>query len=584
VGVFFFVFPIFTGSVNDWEERSKNSSTKKKPIMKKQTAILLTVLLGLLAISACQKEIISDRIGGSTSRPPDSAVDIPELTVSLTDYLLPASTFLSVQEGRKALAYAVSAELLDNPDFRTTVYGMLAPNESRYKEILLGTFKNRMVSYADNGSIVNKTVQELLNDRLRQLNAFVGAPDPLGDLLAQDNMVCLWFPNKYIHTLEPAVFEDALPVISSENHEHWMFLGKKKGELPESDSYVGLHISEAQANLLYRPATQTYGKGNIPFEAMHGFGASEHAQVAARLESLPEYALQPGFKVVNILDDVQALCASKYESPDLLLQVPDRDDPSYECSRGEHELKLKGNYSKHVNYFQGFRLNNLAVYDQISAHPCDSWSGNELRSFMFKWLVAANGDVQDSLRQCVAHCYPTDLLHITVQVTPVYYTYTTYSPFGFPVKQTKLLYKTKEVSRELKTYHFPELVLPPIFSAVPAENHWKPDVHGDAVWFDAVFVNFNPCQIGNTPVVTAPYQLGGSFYFKKPVLDSDGKLDWQPIKTVSKTVDYQITAGASYYLGRTRLEYCQSYYLPSKWNQRSSTGSVVFEFYAPWFN
>jgi hypothetical protein len=41
------------------------------------------------------------------------------LDIPLTDYALSVSTSLSVEEGRKALAYAVSAEMLDNPNFRT---------------------------------------------------------------------------------------------------------------------------------------------------------------------------------------------------------------------------------------------------------------------------------------------------------------------------------------------------------------------------------------------------------------------------------------------------------------------------------
>ena len=252
--------------------------------MQKQKNFLIASILALLAVAACNKDSIFDRFGSSKdASATNRSEETTELDVPLTDYTLSSSTPLSKQEGRKALAYAVSAEILDNPNFRTTLYNLLAPNEVRYKEILLGTFKNQTIACETGSGTVNKTVQELLNDRLRQLEAFANTSNPLAVLLEQDKMVCLWFPNEYINTVEFDVFQDAMPVISSENSSNRMFLGKKHGEIPESDTYMGLHVSEAQVNLLYNPASQTYYNGSMPFADMHGFQANSCTQVASLL-------------------------------------------------------------------------------------------------------------------------------------------------------------------------------------------------------------------------------------------------------------------------------------------------------------
>ncbi|MBL7796254.1 MAG: hypothetical protein JNJ90_07105 [Saprospiraceae bacterium] len=460
------------------------------------------------------------------------------------------------------------------------MYNLLAPNEVRYKEILLGTFKNQAISCETGSGTVNKTVQELLNDRLRQLEAFANTSNPLAVLLEQDKMVCLWFPNEYINTVEFDVFQDAMPVISSENSSNRMFLGKKHGEIPESDTYMGLHVSEAQVNLLYNTTTQTYFNGSIPFADMHGFQVNSCSQVAGILANLPEYELQPGHKVVNILEDVQPPYANNCLNPDIPAQVSDRNGPDYACPRGEYELKLQGNYDKHANFFTGFRLNNLAAFDQINAHPCNEWNAQGVRAFMFKWLVANNGEVENTAREHIVHCYQADLIKITVKFIPVYFTY--YSTFGFPI--TKMLYVKKEVTRELRAFTFPEPKPVPIFSSAEENNHWKPNSNGDVVWFDAHLVHFGPCTATNSTLTTQQYQIGGGFKFKIPFIDTEGNLSFQTINTVQKTVSYQISAGANYYLGNTKLEYCQPYDHPWKWLQSSSTGSVTLQFYCPWYN
>ncbi|MFN0016598.1 MAG: hypothetical protein ACKVU2_18815 [Saprospiraceae bacterium] len=554
--------------------------------MQKQKIFLIATLLSLLAVAACNKDSILDRFGsGNDSSTSARSEEATELDIPLTDYTLSASTPLSVKEGRKALAYAVSAEMLANPNFRTALYGLLSPNQVRYKEILLGTFKNQVIACETSGATVNKTVQELLNDRLIQLEAFATTLNPLGVLLAQDKMVCLWFPNEYINSDVPNMFQDAMPVITSENNANLMFLGKKKGEITESDAYMGLHVSEAQVNLLYNPTTQTYYNGSIPFAEMHGFQANSCTQVASILANLPEYELQPGYKVVNILEDIQAPYANNCVNPDVPTQVSDRNGPDYACPRGEYELKLKGNYDKHANFFTGFRLNNLAAFDQINAHPCNGWNAQGVRAFMFKWLVAIDGQVEDVAREHLVHCYQSDLIKITVTFIPVYYYHQNYSigmPVGPPIK--KLLYKKKEVTRELRTFAFPEPSPLPVFSRSEENNHWKPNSNGDVVWFDAHLVHFGPCTATNSTVTTQQYQIGGGFKFKIPLIDTEGNLSWQTTNTVQKTVTYQITAGANYFLGNTKLEYCQPYDNPTKWSQSNSTGTVTLLFDCPWYN
>lgn len=199
---------------------------------------------------------------------------------------------------------------------------------------------------------------------------------------------------------------------------------------------------------------------------------------------------------------------------------------------------------------------------------------------MFKWLVANNGEVENTAREHIVHCYQADLIKITVKFIPVYFTY--YSTFGFPI--TKMLYVKKEVTRELRAFTFPEPKPVPIFSSAEENNHWKPNSNGDVVWFDAHLVHFGPCTATNSTLTTQQYQIGGGFKFKIPFIDTEGNLSFQTINTVQKTVSYQISAGANYYLGNTKLEYCQPYDHPWKWLQSSSTGSVTLQFYCPWYN
>jgi len=299
------------------------------------------------------------------------------------------------------------------------------------------------------------------------------------------------------------------------------------------------------------------------------------------LANLSGYELMPQYKLVHIVDDVQNVFNENCVNPEMPVAVEDQASGGHECPRASYELKLKGDYNHHANYFLGFRLNNLAAFDHISAFPCSAWSGNGVRAFRFSWLVATNGVVEDEERSYIAYCYSSQLVKTTVIST----SHWIIAPYlsGYPLQI--ILKKKVHVTRELLSYRLPETNLYPVFADSAIDNHWKPDRNADIAYFDAVLVHFGMCAAINNAITTHQYQVGGTFNFKIPSADPvTGSINFQVTNTTKKTVTYQMNAGATYHLGNTRLEYCHPYASPHRWHQFSSTGTVTLEFWAPWYN
>lgn len=539
-------------------------------------AILSVISILVLSISGCKKDLFQDVISYSESNVVPRSGDLGE-NFNFQVYDIPIGTPMSVEKRREALAYALSSEMFHNPAFREALYASFVQNEVRYKEVVLGVFKNVTISTLDNGMSVSKTVAEILNERLKELSVFSNSSDPLAQTLIEDKLVSVWFPNHLIYTLRDSLFDDYLPVI----HESLMFVGGYFSELGEdANKIVGLRISSAPVYRLYDPLNKNYYPEDISFKDVHGYLPDECQALAQHLQSLPYYDLAPGYKLVHIVDDVQSIYSSECNT--LSIFSLSAELGGYSCPRAEYELKIIGDYDKNANIFYGFDLSSPAVFDHLMSHPCNSWYKNGTMAFRFTWLPAVDGEPLDYAYNHLVHCYSTDLVktRYSIEIT---FINLPFSPFNtFPVRIPII---QNLVSKETSTYSFPDGPRV-VFSNDEQKNHWKLEKNADGVFFEAKMVHFGVCTANNQQTTTYSFQIGGKFDFKIPKILPSGSVSFEDKYSRQKVVNYQITAGDVYHLGNARLEYCHPY-VPGSGNrflQWISTGSVILRFRSPWYN
>lgn len=543
----------------------------KNRVLIKFAAILFLNSILFLSISGCKKDLFQDATSYKSNVIPRSG-DLEE-NFNFQAYDIPIGTPMSVEKRREALAYALSSEMFHSPAFREALYASFAQNEVRYREVVLGVFKNITI---DHGTTVSKTVAEILNERLKELSVFSNSSDPLAQILTEDKLVSVWFPNYLIYTLRDSLFDDCLPVI----YGNLMFIGGHFSELEgDANKIVGLRISSAPVYRLYDPLSKRYYPEDISFKDVHGYLPDECQAVAQHLHSLPYYNLAPGYKLVHIIDDIQSVYASECNTS---LNFPLSAELSgYSCPRAEYELKIIGDYSKNANIFYGFDLSSPAVFDHLMSHPCNNWYKNGTMAFRFTWLPAVDGEPLDYAYNHLVHCYSTDLVKTTYSIEITFITLP--SPFNiFPVRIPII---RNLVSKETSTYYFPDGPRV-VFSNDERKNHWKLEKNADGVFFDAKMVHFGICTANNQQTTTHSFQIGGKFDFKIPEVLPSGSVSFEDKYSRQKVVNYQITAGDVYDLGNARFEYCHPY-VPGSGNrflQWISTGSVILRFRSPWYN
>lgn len=552
----------------------KRYNMKNYKVSFRHTTTILTTIVLAVSILSCRKDWLNessnlnDRLNSSLR-----SGEVIEGDFNFYPFDIPSGTLMSVEEGRKALAYAVSSEMFHNIAFRDTIYSIFCPDSVRYKEVVFGSVRNRTIPTLEGGSTVTKTISTLLNERLRQLSIFSAVPDPLEHILENDELVSLWFPNHLIHTFRDSLFDNYLPIIYS----NLIFVEGWASELEEEsvNKVVGLRISEAPMYRLYDPVNKRYHPGNVAFEDMHGYTPDICQELSQHLDNLPYYELSPNFKLVHVVDDVQKFYANECSSsPPIPLSSQLNN---YSCPRAEYELKIIGDYNKNANYFNAFELASPAAFDHISSHPCNQWYSNKTMAFRFTWLPAVDGEPIDQPYHHLVHCYSTDLMATTysyIRVTPPRLPF----PFYFPVIKTV-------ISKNIKTYWFPEGPRV-VFSNDEAKNHWKLDKNGDGVFFSAKIVHFGSCTGSNQQTTTHSFQIGGKFDFKIPKIELPVGINFEYKYSRQKVVTYQITASDTYDLGNANLEYCHPY-VPGSGNrflQWISTGTVILRFRSPWYN
>ena len=196
--------------------------------------LVIIILSGTFFFHSCQKDLTSDLPIEGTFSSTDSREneDIGTFrAVSITD----AQT---ITNKRKAVAYAISKEIANNTTFRNFLYSQFAPNQYRFKEVVLGAFKDKLVNGVSVGT--------LLNTRLKELPIFQNEVFPLEAILAEDKLLALWIPHEYAYSLEDAVWSSILPIYVDNISDNNFYLTDKVTDLNTTEELFMLHLSEAK--------------------------------------------------------------------------------------------------------------------------------------------------------------------------------------------------------------------------------------------------------------------------------------------------------------------------------------------------
>ena len=531
-------------------------------------AILAVLVVVLAGLNACKKDTsaFSDHGNQPVTERSDDEFGATFSAFSLSD----AS---GLMDKRRAVAYAVSKEMALNPAFMNLVYAQLQPNAYRFKEIILGQFKNQLIQ--------NQTVEALLNQRLQELPAYANNLSPLEGIISYDKLLTIWLPHDFIYSIPDSAFSQAIPIIVDDAAGSNLFHSGEVSTYGDESSLFAFHVSEARNHKLLNITSLKYEDTNTDFFDYHKFDLSDCQGVKSHVESIQDYAYAPGLKLINPIDDIQnmmgSLCVNEPPVPPVTEAPPMPPPTVYECQRASLELKLRGNFSKHSNKFTGFRVSNLAAFDLIESHPCNDWLINGTRPFEFTWAYAVGGEAQPQPRNKRFACYKTQLLreHIVYQAR-----------WKWVKWRFVLILEVKSRTRELLFFPFP--TPPNVFSESPAGNHWTPQNNGNIVRVDAKLVHLGACGTGTTTATS--HTIEGSIKFGLPIV-KDGVGTFEETRSESKTATFTITATAVYDLGRTEFEYCQEYeplgpppVFPTNWNFIGSTGLIDLTLSAPWFN
>lgn len=536
--------------------------------------LVIIFLSGTFFFHSCQKDLtsdvpIEDTFSSTNSRENE---DIGTFrSVSITD----AQT---ITNKRKAVAYAISKEISINPAFRNFLYSQFAPNQYRFKEVVLGAFKDKLVNSVSVGS--------LLNTRLKELPIFQSEVSPLETILAQDKLLTLWIPHEYAYSLQDEVWSSLLPIYVDNISDSNFYLTDKVTDLNTTEELFMLHLSEAKNFKLLNLSTGFYPALDANFTAFHGFGIQDCQAVYSHLSSLPDYPYAPGYKLVDPVDDVYII-SNQCGSPNIPEEETGNFPPpenEYECQRASFQLKLRGEFNNNSNHFVNMRLASNAAKDLLDSHPCNKWLQNDVRPFQFNWAYAKGGEIQDQPRNKVEPVYRTQLVQKN-------YKWVKKTFLGITIGWTLVYF-----GETLLTHNFP--ISHAVFSEAPADNHWTPQGNGDIVRVDVKVAHLGTCTNTSQTASTESYKISGSVKFGLPKVENLGTGEvvggFEQTSSQTKTVTFQISAPAVYDLGRMEFEYCQPYpgvYGPppasasrGNWNIPGTTGTIIMNLRSPWFN
>lgn len=545
---------------------------------------MIALVLVLGGLNACKKEILPESVQDTkTGNMIASDREGENLIDTLTTFSLPNAPDL--MNKRRAIAYAFSKELHANVAFRNFMYDQLKPNGYRFKEIVIGLFKQK--------TFENTTIEGIINQRLRELQFYAAEVNPLETILQNDKLLTIWLPHEFIHSMPEDVFTTAFPIVVDDTDEKNLFGAGMVAESSNPNSLFAFHVSEAKNYELLNMATGEYEDMNINFSDYHGFTIDECLAVKNHLDAIADYTYTPGLKLIDPVDDVYLIKESNCgEEPPVIEEDPEINSTpplaDYECHRASFELKVRGNFSKHSNHFVNMSLASLAALDLIESHPCNAWLQNGTRPFQFNWVYAVGGVIQDQPRNKVIPVYKTQLVRLESRWE----------------KRWRLFWGTYYVrvltgGRTLLTHQFESPI--PVFSPTPSDNHWRPQSNGDMVKVDVKLAHFGACSNTSQTATSDSYKIGTSVKFGFPKLGTNvnGEVvgTFEETSSQTKTVTFQINATAVYDLGRTEFTYCQPYptltapppAVPDgrggpSWVFTGSTGSVVMRMDAPWFD
>lgn len=416
--------------------------------MKNRILILTSVMLSLTVITfySCQKERLQVPIGSDTN----SIVHDRD-----------GSVFESVELGRKAFVRALSKALDTNEDFRNYIKLKSDNDGIRYAELL------PLELISDNVSD-GQTFEDVISEHLAFDDGTPAPPNALQSIIADDPLLTFKFPDKFIMIDWDT---QIIPFVKLYDNQEVAKFYLGGGEVEEDgsfdlDDYLYIITKTSERHQIINLSTNTSLNG-APISNFLPLKFWNHPSVVSVLNNLPTLQTIPGHKLVNIKKHVyNVFTGSNPGGPDQAAGMGCCNE-EVECFRDCKELNS--------NYWNSFKLNNVAVYNSLTA--CDE---EDMEFYLDYAYVSGFGtNVLDETLPIFMHI---NQLVTPAQrtVTPIIQTYTI-KIFGTKVTFVRLVgFTVTTTPIQLKTYKFWH----PVFEPIPYVM-WDYENTGDLFEFEA---------------------------------------------------------------------------------------------------